>query len=151
MIEIALRTSLSPSVEMSTPSILIEPDTSSTIRNNAIMIDDFPAPVLHCASSEQISDVERRDIPSNNAYFLASLDAQAEALQDQRKFRAILQGSLIDFKLPIAGPRSRWFLFWDLIWRLLLEVMSIIDDTLDGIHVVLDLGKLLNDQTKGLE
>src|SRR5712672_2860655 len=46
MIEIALRTSSRPTLEMSTPSMLIEPDTSSTIRNRATIIDDFPAPVL---------------------------------------------------------------------------------------------------------
>ena len=151
MIEIALRTSLSPSLEMSTPSILIEPDTSSTMRNNATMIDDFPAPVLIALHQSAYRMSGGGDIPSNNAYFLAPINAHGEALQDQRKFRAVLQDSLIDFKLPIAGPRSRWFLFWDIIWWLLLEVMSVIDDTLDGIHVVLDLGKLLHDQTKRLE
>jgi len=46
MIETAFRTSLSPIFEMSTPSILIEPDTSSTRRNRATIIDDLPAPVL---------------------------------------------------------------------------------------------------------
>src|SRR6266571_4000464 len=128
MIEIVLRTSLSPSLEMSTPSMLIEPDTSSRMRNNATMIDDFPAPVLNCNLSEHISGVERRDLPSNNAYFFSTLNAHTEALQDKRKFRAILQNSLIDFELPIAGPRSERCLVWNLVWWLLLEVTSVIND-----------------------
>ena len=136
MIEIALRTSLSPSLDMSTPSMLIEPDTSSTIRNNATMIDDFPAPVLGCTSLGHRSGVERRNLPSNNAYFLSSLNAHAEALQDERKFRAILQDCLIDFEFPPAGPRSRGLLVWDLMWWLLFEVLSIMNDALDGIHVM---------------
>jgi hypothetical protein len=81
---------------MSTSSMLIEPDTSSTMRNNATMIDDFPAPVLDSTPSEHRSGVERKHLPSNNAYFLAPVDAHSETLQDQRKFRAILQNSLLD-------------------------------------------------------
>jgi len=136
---------------MSTPSILIEPDTSSTMRNNATMIDDFPAPVLNCNSSEHRSGVERRDLPSNNAYFFSTLNAHTEALQDERKFRAILQNSLIDFELPIAGPRRGGLLVGDFVWWFLFEVTSVIEDTLDGIHVVLDLGKLPDHPSKGLE
>jgi len=115
------------------------------------MIDDFPAPVLNCNSSEHRSGVERRDLPSNNAYFFSTLNAHTEALQDKRKFRTILQNSLIDFELPIARPRSGRFLVWNLVWWLLFEVTSVIEDTFDGIHVVLDLGKLSGHPTKGLE
>ena len=150
MIEIALRTSLSPSVEISTPSMLIEPDTNSTMRNNATMIDDFPAPVLNRTSSKYRSGVEPRDSPSNDAYFFTSLDVHCEALQDKRKFGAILQDGLFNFELPIAGPRCGGVSFWNLVWWFLFEVMSVIDDTLDGIHVVLNLSKLSDHQTKGL-
>jgi len=115
------------------------------------MIDDFPAPVLDCTLSEHRSGVERRDLPSNNAYFFSTLNAHTEALQDKRKFRTILQNSLIDFELPIAGPRSGGFLVWNLVWWLLFEVTSVIDNTLGGIHVVLDLGKLSGRPTKSLE
>ncbi len=136
---------------MSIPSILIEPDTNSTMRNNATMIDDFPAPVLNCNSLKHRSGVERIVLPSNNSYFFSTLNAHAEALQDKRKFRAILQDSLIDFELPIAGPRRGGLLVWDLVWWFLFEVTSVIEDTLDGIHVVLDLGKLPDHPSKGLE
>ena len=151
MIEIALRTSLSPSLDMSTPSMLIEPDTSSTIRNIATMIDDFPAPVLGSTISEHSLDVERSGLPSNNAYFLSPLNIHAESLQDKRKLRAILHDNIIDFEFPLAGPRSGRLLFWNLMWWLLFEVTSVIDDALDGIHVVLNFGKLPDHPSKGLE
>jgi hypothetical protein len=131
--------------------MLIEPDTNSTMRNNATMIDDFPAPVLNCTSSKHRSGVEPGDLPSNDAYFFTSLDAHGEALQDKRKFGAILQDGLLDFELPIVGPRCGGFSFWNLVRWFLFEVMGVIDDTLYRIHVVLDLSKLSDHETKGLE
>ena len=41
----ARRTSVNPSFASSIPSIVTDPPANSVIRNSAIIIDDFPAPV----------------------------------------------------------------------------------------------------------
>jgi hypothetical protein len=71
MIETAFRTSLSPTFEMSTPSILIEPDTSSTRRNRATIIDDLPAPVLKVINGR--SGKKKSYLPPDNSYFISPL------------------------------------------------------------------------------
>src|SRR5580658_7916604 len=76
MIETAFRTSLRPIFEMSTPSILIEPDTSSTSRNKATIIDDFPAPVLKAVKtsvSRHIRPKEKLPTAQQYQFFLLPL------------------------------------------------------------------------------
>lgn len=46
MMAMRSRRSVRPILEMSSPSISMLPDVNSTMRKRAIMMDDFPAPVL---------------------------------------------------------------------------------------------------------
>jgi hypothetical protein len=133
MMEIALRTSSSPTLEMSMPSMLMEPDNSSTIRNRATIIEDFPAPVLQVTETSVTAHecTKEGDIPPNNANFFTSLDGHAEALEDKRELRTILQDGVLDFQLPLTRPRSRRFCFRNFVRRLLFNFTGVIDDTLD--------------------
>jgi len=131
--EIALRTSSSPTLEMSMPSMLMEPDNSSTIRKRATIIDDFPAPVLPVTETSVTAHegTKEGDIPPNDAYFFTSLDGHAEALEDKRELRAILQDGVLDLQLPLTRPRSRRFCFRNFVRRFLFNFTGVIDDALD--------------------
>ena len=77
-------------------------------------------------------------MPSNNAYFFPSVDGHAEALEDKRKLRSILQNGVFDLQFSLAGPRSHRFCFWDFMRWLLFNVTGVVDDALNRVHVVLD-------------
>lgn len=66
------------------------------------------------------------------------MDGHAEALKDKGKLRTILQNRVLDLQPPLAGPRSGRFFFRNLVGWFFIKIAGVVDDTLNGIHVVLD-------------
>jgi hypothetical protein len=57
---------------------------------------------------------------------------------------------VLDFDASFGRPRPLRLLVRNLMGRFLLEVLGVMDDTLDRVHVVLQFGDLTNHPSEGL-
>lgn len=153
MIDSALRTSWSPIVDISTSSMTIEPETASTIRKRATIMDDLPAPVL--PSSSATRDTAQRSnnfcSPSYDTDFLPARHRQSDSLQDRWKFRSVFDDQIRQLHFAFGRPRRGWFVIGNLVWCFLFDLVGIVDESFYRVHVVLDLSELPDYPPKRLQ
>ena len=143
--------SVRPIVEMSIPSIRIEPDVSSTSRYNAVMIELFPAPVLSEQSvTKGAFEPERIHSPSDDTDLFSWIHRHGQAFQDLREFRTVSKYDLLHLDLSFGGPLARRFPLRNQMRLLLLQRICVMHDTLYAVHIVLDFRHLHNQPIKRL-
>ena len=69
-------------------------------------------------------------------------DAEGEALEHVGQLRAVFHVHVVELDGASRGPVGRRLLLDDLLRRLLLKLIGVVEDTLGADHVVLDLGEL---------
>ena len=136
-----LRKSMRPRVEMSTPSMVIEPEVSSTIRKSVA-----GRCVSHKISREDAGARTKqtslaRTRPTDEAYLLTGAYREIDTLQHGGKLGTILEYDVLDLDGAGGWPRRGWCILRDIMRGFLLDVVRVMNDALDRVHVVLDLSE----------
>lgn len=88
--------------------------------------------------------------PTYDTDLLAALDVDGDAPEDRRKACSVAHDDVVDFDRARRRPVRRGTRVVDHGGRLLLELLAVVDETLDRVHVVLDLRRLAHHPRKGL-
>lgn len=142
------RRSASPIVDTSMSSTMIEPEVGSTIRVRAVIMELFPAPVLKNPISMHTNQAACKNPPPDNTDLFTCIHSQGYALEYSRKFRSVLQDHIIDLDASMSWPGRGWLFLWQFMRCLLFNSSCIVDYTLHGVHVILELCALSNNPTE---
>lgn len=82
--------------------------------------------------------------PSNDTNDLARTDLDAEIAEDGREFGTVLHDDVVESDTALRRPFLRRAVPLDDSGSFLREVVGVVEDALDRVEVVLDLGALTN-------
>ena len=92
------------------------------------MIELFPAPVLPEQSvTKGVFEPEHIHSPSDDTDLLAGPDGHTQSPEDSGELGAVFHDHVAHFHLSLRRPWSRRFLVGDLMGRLLLELLRVVN------------------------
>ena len=119
------RKSRKPILEMSTPSIVMEPAVGSVMRNKLNASAGAPRQPTCCVSWDNLRPTGlAASRATNDSHFLALLDVQIYAIQCKRQVRSVFDGQVLDVDLAFSRPMGGRTILFDDHRRLLRSIQQ---------------------------
>lgn len=126
------RSTLRPSLAMSTPSISIFPLLISTMRNSVSIMEDFPAPVLQSADNQRAATGRPSpNVPANHSDLFSCADRDREVVKNWRKLGTVRHDDVGEFDRASAGPGRGRLRRCDVASRFLLNRRCVVVEALN--------------------